>query len=306
MKRNNIIAVTISRALAIAAVLFIQFTSLVNGQMVNEPYLYNQNPIISNPATYANDDAFRMYLNSHIRWIGLDGAPRNHEFGSSISTAPSMGIGISVANYSIGLFDNFYAELKYAYAVKLSKVQYLNFGLSAGLSNERFMTGNLQYADYNDPALYNNSYNEYLFSAGFGMAYTYKGFQAHLVLPRLHVLNQPENFYNFAYLLYDIKLDKTWTITPSVLLRNNKFSPYMADGNIMLMWDNSIWGQIGYRSNNSFLLSMGINLGNYSVGYAYQLDSRPIASSNIGSMEIQLIYKYQKKKSAKLACPLWR
>lgn len=306
MKRNNISAILVIKIMTIAIVMFSQVSNIAQGQMINEPYLYNQNPIISNPATYANEDTFRMYLNSHIRWIGLDGAPRNHEFGSSISMTPNMGIGISVANYSIGLFDNFYAELKYAYAVKLSKDQYLNFGLSAGLSNERFMTGSLQHADYNDPALYNNSYNEYLFSAGFGMAYTYKGFQAHIVLPKLHVLNQPENFYNFAYALYEIEVDRTWTVTPSVLLRNNKFSPYMIDGNVMLMWDNSIWGQLGYRSNNSLLLSLGINLGNYSVGYAYQLDSRPVSSSSIGSMEIQLIYKYQKKKSNKMSCPLWK
>ncbi len=278
---------------SLITIVLIFFAGNLSAQEIRDYHLYNQNPILYNPADALNADYLRVYLNSHLQWMNLDGAPRNNEFGTSLRFMPSMGAGLSVTTNKMGLFNYVQANLKYAYGLKISKDQVLNMGLSLGVNNDQIRTDRAQNVDMTDEKLTENYFNKTVFSSGIGFIYRYKDIEAQLSMPQIFEYGKA-NVYTIGVLAYNFKLDDTWVIKPSLLARGVKTTPGQFDANLAAYWNNLAWVQFGYRTNTSFVMSAGVNFSNYSVGYAYQADTKPLSSVNSGTHEIQLIYRLQK------------
>ncbi len=256
--------------------------------------LYMQNPILYNPSQAVGNNFLTAYLNSHLQWISFAGAPRTYDAGASMSLTPNMGVGISISESEQGLTNNLNANLKYAYQIKFDKNHFIKMGVSLGITNDRIMSENALYVDVTDVNLSGEYYNRTVFSSGFGLAYKYNAIEAQVIMPQLFEHNKA-NLYTIGILSYNHKLNSIWNIKPSVMVRGAKATPFQFDGNIAAMWNNQVWGELGYRSNNSFIFGMGFNFNNYSLGYAYQANSDPIAIGNNGTHEIQLIFRLKKK-----------
>ncbi len=274
-------------------IIFIVFFSSIKAQELKDYNLYNQNPMLYNPSFALSNEYLRVYVNSHLQWIGFDGAPKNNELGASISFLPNMAAGLSVRNYKAGLFNNFRADLKYAYKIDFTENHFLKMGLSLGVNNDKLLPENAQFVDLTDQNLTTDYYNKTVFSSGLGLFYNLQNFDAQFIMPQLFEYKKA-NIYSIGILAYNFELNENLDLKPSVLVRGAKASPFQFDGNIMATWNKTIWSQFAYRSNNSFIFSVGINYSNYAVGYAYQADTRPISTTNSGTHEIQLIYRFNK------------
>lgn len=280
----------------------ILFTTSLNAQEFKNYNLYNQNPILFNPSLAIGDDLLMAYSNSHLQWISLTGAPRTYDLGATINFFPNMGAGFSVVSSQHGLFNNLYANLKYGYQLELGDNQSLKMGVSLGMINNRVLSQNAENVDLTDDNLSTNYYNKTVFSTGFGLSYKYKDINAQIILPQLIEYNTA-NLYTIGILDYNYHLNDNFDIKPSVMFRGAKGTPFQFDGNIQATWKKMLWAQAGYRSNKSMIFSVGFNMQNYAIGYAYQADMNPITYGSSGSHEIQLIFRFNKDNSTPLFTP---
>jgi len=104
---------------SILFILFVIFSGKMNSQELINYNLYTQNPYLYNPAYTIDKQMMSAYINSHIQWVGFDGAPRTNSVGINAPFAEDMGIGLSVYNNKQGLINNFNARLSYGYRAKI-------------------------------------------------------------------------------------------------------------------------------------------------------------------------------------------
>ncbi|MBN2890888.1 MAG: PorP/SprF family type IX secretion system membrane protein [Bacteroidales bacterium] len=266
------------------------FTSITKAQELKNYNLYFQNPVLFNPAFAINDNFLTAYSNSHLQWASLIGAPRSYDIGASMNFFPNMGAGFSVTKTQHGLFNNLYANAKYGYQLKIGNEQFLKMGVSFGIASNKVISQNAENVDLSDVNLTSEYYNKTVFTSGVGFAYKIKDFNAQITMPQLFEYNAL-NMYSIGVFSYDYHFNDNLDFLPSVVLRGAKESPFQFDGNFGAKWRNMIWAQVGYRSSNSLIFSVGVDISNYSIGYAYQADMNPINTGSAGSHEIQIIFK---------------
>ena len=250
--------------------------------------LYVQNPFLYNPAYAINDNLISAYLNTRMQWMGFDGAPRVNSFGINGTLNSNMGLGLTIYNSRQGIINNFNARINYAFQATMSENHYFRFGIGLGILNDRLLIDNAQNVDITDPSLSTEYYNQTNFSAGAGILYRYKIIELQVIMPQLYE-RKITNFYTIGVIATNINVGKSkWFLKPSVMLRSGRTSSLQFDANIMAMWDKTIWTQVGYRSNNSFIASLGFNIRGIGIGYAYQANTATISYASNGTHEIQL------------------
>ena len=274
--------------------MIIIFSGKVKSQELINYNLYIQNPYLYNPAYTIDQQLISAYLNSHLQWMGFEGAPRTYTFGIHAPFTKNMGLGLSVYNSSQGLINNFNARLSYAFRGMLADDHYFQLGTSMGISNDRLDVLSANYVDVTDPNLSTDYYNNTSFAAGVGLLYYIKGFEVQAIMPQLYERNHT-SFYTIGVLGYNIKpANASWSLKPSVMARGSDISPLQFDGNLMGTWKEMVWAQVGYRTNKSVIASLGVNIKGLGIGYAYQINTDPIAAASNGTHEIQLIVNFGK------------
>ncbi|MDD2564802.1 MAG: PorP/SprF family type IX secretion system membrane protein [Salinivirgaceae bacterium] len=278
-------------------VIVLTLSATVKAQDLTNYNLYNQNPFLYNPA-YASDQClFNAYLNSHIQWVGFDGAPRVNNFGVRGNLNPNMGIGLSVFNFKQGITKSTDISLSYAYKVNIAESHYVTFGLAFGILMDNISGSTSTTAG--DPLITENLFKQSTFAAKFGLSYVYKGFEAQITLPQM-LQRKETNLYMVSILSYNYELNSTIDLKPSFLFRGAKTTPKQADFNVMATYDKMVWAQLGFRTNKSLLFGFGVNYLNYSFGYAYQKETGYINEAAGGSHEIQLIARFGCDKNTSL------
>lgn len=266
----------------------------LHAQELSNYNLYMQNGFLYNPAYSIDKPEINAFLNSHIQWMGFEGAPLINTFGVHGPITETSGIGLLVSNNSSGLINKFTANFSYAFRVRFSMDHYLQMGAGLGIVNDKLGEVN-ESTDASDALLTNNEFHRTSFSTTAGLAYFYKRFEAQLIFPQLYQRSL-FNLYTIGAVAYNYELDANWDLKPSAIVRAPKSSPAQYDMNVMGMWQKKIWAQVGYRTNKSLLFSLGVNIKGFDVGYAFQKNNSTLAHLSNGTNEIQLIYRFGKKR----------
>ena len=190
----------------------------------------------------------------------------------------------------------------FAYHFKLGPGR-LSFGISAGLLNNRFNWGKAKFKDQIDQVQTSgvvNSYTPGFDFAGYYYASTwYAGFQ-------FENLNESEyetlqKGTNKNYLNYNFITGKAFVINeaivfkPSILLRGTKGN-FIGEINLSLLFNETFWTGISYRTNSELSLILEYNLNQkFRIGYSYDYAFKSIQSRNSGSHEIFLGYDIRVK-----------
>lgn len=250
--------------------------------------LYSQNAFLYNPAAAIEKPWLSAYANSHLQWLGFDGAPQTNTFGISAPIFKSMGLGLTIANNKQSIQNDFLTRLSYAYRVEISDNQLLLLGASLGFMSNKLSFADAENIELGDPILTADDYNAMSLIANAGLIYSFKDFEAQLAFPQL-TEKKGANLYTIGILSYTFKYGSNWAFKPSVLARGNKTTPWQMDYNITSSYTDVVWGQLGYRTNNSFLFGVGLNYKTTSIGYVYELDNNVLAKVSNGTHEIQFI-----------------
>lgn len=267
-------------------------------------YTYRLNNMYNiNPAYTGKDDGMNIILSAQSQNKGVAFANKNFMLGlhSKISSKQAIG-GKMIYDYR-GAFQNIKADLTYAYIAKINDAQKLSLGLSAGVYNNSINTSKIEgyeRLDYSDPTLSNNYYNQTQFSAGVGLLYTLKGLDVSLSLPHIITTSQPLNSYFNGSVFYTIKAGNKFKITPWVSYQNIPVTKSVTSFMLKTAFKDLVWIQLGYQTNKSINMALGLNYENISLGYGYRMSNKEFNGITTGMQEITLGYRIIKNNSKKI------
>jgi type IX secretion system PorP/SprF family membrane protein len=272
-------------------ILFVSLLSIkVQAQETTISNFYTQNKFSFNPARTGEKDHLAAYVTSRSQWVGLSGAPRAIQLGIHSPINKNTSLGLSLYNDKRGFFNTTFTDLSYSYKINLSENQQMAFGVTAGLLNKKFTTANVETGNYSDPVLMNNNYNKTIYRTSVGIYYTFKKrLELDVVAP--HLLEEGDYKSQITALAsYSFNFsDNVWKVRPSVLFQNFPAMPNQADFNVLGMYKDMLWMQVGCRTNKSFLYSLGYrSQKGIELAYSYSMDTGVLATMSGGVHEFMV------------------
>jgi type IX secretion system PorP/SprF family membrane protein len=247
------------------------------------------------------------------QWVGIKGAPKPFLVAADMPLSlnkTQIGVGAMIFTESIGLFRNSLMGLQAAYKQKL-------FGgvLSIGVQ-PAFFSSSFDYKgifipeseahDKEDEAL---PVSEDVSGMGFdlnaGIYYTHKKFYAglgvlHAMEPEIEMGDNITTYIPRSYNLtggYNIQLrNPLYELQPSVFLLTDMQS-FVTDITAKLEYNKMFNGGFSWRVNNSIVVMLGATIGNFQVGYAYDLPINKLIRGSSGSHELMVKYRLKLNKT---------
>lgn len=277
----------------------LMMTNISQGQQLVRNNFYVQNPYLINPALTGFHGELSGYLNYRDQWQGIHGAPQMSQIGGHGPISEHMGVGVKGSYLSQGIFREAAVDLTWAYWMRIQDEGSLSLGASIGFAFNRIRNEQVRIQDSNDQALYNGDVNESFFNTGFGIHYEYKAFTLNVASPSLYnrvdkkflPLVNVETGYDFFV------ANNIWRIHPAVYYQVSNPGLQQLDFNLLAEWDDLLFGQVGYRTNNSIWLAVGATFVDLGIMYGYEINNSKIKTVSSGTHEIMLYFDIDNKNS---------
>lgn len=271
---------------------------------------YDINALSINPAVAGSDEALSLFLSGRDQWMGFDGAPKTRFFSAH---APMMnerlGLGLTLETNRIGIFTQTSVMGNYAYRIELYPGIFC-LGLGFGLSAFRDAWQDLNPRDQDDNLLMNEpasailpafSMGSYFYTKKYYLGFSLPFFLSHSMDPntgKYHIRNEPSKYNYFITGGYEITLNETIDILPSILVRATPGDPVRIDFNAKLGLKDKIKLGLGYRNSNMIITSFQCHL-NYQIllGYSYDFNVGETVKYMNNSHEIMISYIFRYKRN---------
>ncbi len=294
---------------------------------------YILNNYILNPALSGIENYFDTKLSVRDQWVGLNGAPkttyltihgplgkqdtktsatsfeipggnpRGEAYWESYTASkPHHGIGLTVVNDRTGNFNNFTANVTYAYHIGLSPATNLSAGFGAGINQLRMDRSKVDFGGGSvaDPALASGNVNQLKPDMNAGLWLYSKNY--FVGLSAQQVIPQSRSFgtntapvkgrtipHLFATAGYRLLINDDINALPSILMKYVSGTPATPqfDLNIKLQYHDLLWAGASYRLEDGYAAMIGVNVGNtFNVGYAYDFTKTALNTASKGTHEI--------------------
>jgi len=280
------------------------FVSAQQEVMISQ-YMFNG--LFINPAYAGSHKYFSSTLLHRNQWVSFPGAPKTFLVSSDGPIANNkMGIGFIVAYDEIGVTSQTDISANYSYNIKLGNGK-LAFGLKGGISNYSVRTEELKVWDTNDAIIDDDSRSAFLPKVGFGMYYHSAKWYAGFSIPTLLAYEDgtpfsanidQSSFLRKHFLInggYVFDLTDKLKLKPSTLIKYVKSAPIEADINCSILYDETIWFGISYRTNDALVGIIEYQANKrFRVGYSYDFTLTEIGNYSSGSHEIMVGYDFGK------------
>lgn len=265
-----------------------------------------------NPAYAGTTGDLNTTALARLQWVGIEGAPQSYFINADMPLTygkTNHGVGLVVFTESIGLFQNTHVAGQYAYKHKLFGGT-ISIGLQVGLINQGFDGTKVKkvesgFHEAEDPAIPTTNVSGMGLDMNAGIYYTHKKFylgfgSTHLTEPQIQFEENAYSFIRRAYNLtggYNIHFrNPLYELQSSVFLKTDLQS-FQADITARMIYNKMFNGGLSWRVNESVVVLLGANIGNFQVGYAYDLPTTPILKASSGSHELMIRYKLKLNKT---------
>lgn len=288
--------------------------------------LYSQyllNGFMINPAMAGYDGYTTFNATARQQWLGFKEAPQtysaswqarmykrsyrivNNPIRSKNMLIPStrgrVGLGAYVINDLNAQVSRTGLSFVYAYHIPMADRQ-LSFGLGVKAFQYRIYTESLTFGEEGDPVL-SGDFKKVGFSpdADVGVYYSHRKYFAGFTVSNLLQTSvmiggsRVANFKTFRHYWivggYKFDIDRDFQLEPSVLLKTTENWNPQGDFSLRLLYNDSFWGGLSYRTNNSIIALVGVKVERIYFGYAFDYSLAEIGNFNWGSHEITLSVK---------------
>jgi type IX secretion system PorP/SprF family membrane protein len=283
-------------------------------QQLQSSSFYEMQSLMHNPSTAGimqNEETKAIAgIVYRSQWSGISGSPTTFTaFGSFSLPKQKIGIGAYAYNDKTGPTSRTGVNLAFAKHINFNTGGVLSIGIEARLLQYSLDRAKLTATLGADPAL-GTADTRFKFDAGFGVSYNSKQFQigaavSQLVQSKLgyykgtSATTELARLYRHYYLhaKYNWDVDGSTTITPNALFIYLPNAPLELQGGIRVEHKKTIWWGVGYRANQNFMLSAGINIKKqFTIGYTYDIYNNPVSSfdNGGGAHEFMLRYNFLK------------
>ena len=285
--------------------LFIGFVLITNAQQLQTSSMYDLQGILQNPSTAGVQENNNVGVSYRSQWAGISGSPRTATlYGSFNFPKQSIGIGGYIYNDKTGPTSRTGIDLSLAKHIVWDRGIF-SLGLQASLLQYSLDMTKLSATLGNDPVLAGGS-NKIKYDVGFGMSYTTKKFQIGASV--LQLIQSKLDFYTgnltrtesgklyrhyYLHALYNWHTDESTVITPNALFIYMPNSPSDFQLGARVEHKKLFWWGVGYRFNQSFMLSAGIHVSKaISIGYSFDDYIAPISNFDNGSSAHEVLLRY--------------
>lgn len=272
--------------------------------------LYMFNGMAVNPAYAGSRERTAITAIYRNQWTGLEGAPRTAVIsGHAPLSNDKLGIGISLINDRISVFNTTALTGSYAYRLKFKNNGKLSFGINTTLNYFHADWNSLRLSDTNDNVFTGSRVNAFSANFGTGVYYYTEKFYAGASVP--HILNmsltehftaqgtdmvarQWKHYFFTTGAVFD--LGENVKFKPSVMCKYVRNAPFQADLSAAFLLKEAFWFGASYRTGDAvalmteYIFSKGVRLG-----YAYDITTSQLNNYSSGTHEIMLGYEFIKK-----------
>ncbi len=288
---------------------------------------YMTNYYLLNPAVTGFDKDLAFKAGFRNQWVGFEGAPTTIYLSAETalfqkkrsrgqrSVKAYHGAGGYAYTDITGPTTRTAALLSYAYHVPLTRDLYLSAGIFAGFQQFRFNPNKIQLADNSnaiDPVTSGGMLNAFMPDMSLG---TYLHSNEYFVgVSLFQVLGNKffsvENSNAASHLTrhlfvsggYHYAVNRTITLSPSVLLKYAHPAPIQADLNLKATkyftrrqktkYDDHVWAGLSYRTQDALVGLVGFQFREqYQVSYSYDLTVSPLRNHSSGSHELTVGFR---------------
>ncbi len=259
-----------------------------------------------NPASTGNSNNIDIFLLNRQQWAGFENAPKTsvlnaHSYFNSIHS----GLGLSVIYDKLGVSHKTVdALLSYAYHFNVGEEALLSLGLSGGVYNSNWDPKNNTLGEENDPELLTekSSRTNADFNAGLELnmyGITFGTSVTHITSANVEssLTGKPAREY-YGYARYRMAVTRTFDLAPGIMYRNANRSNFF-DFNLTGFLMKKYWAGISFRPGNAFAAMLGLEIGMFRVGYAYDRSIGQTSSLATNTHEIMLSVRIRKPQTNK-------
>lgn len=242
-----------------------------------------------------------------MQWMGFEGAPKTF-IGNGFYSFKNHCFGLQLLNDNITIFKHLEAGLTYSYLIRLDRNTTMSLGIKATYNQQSANYGSLNYFDSGDQTL-SGGFTKIGVNFGGGIFVRNKNWYAGIGAP--YIFNNrnidpgmtlfSDIQYNHFYVSGGYKLadNYMYVIYPTALMKWTKGSPLAIGMDFNMIWNERIWGGLGYRIDNTVVFSAGlIFMKDFKAVYSYDLGLGKV--NRVGGMthEISIGYGMELYRSA--------
>lgn len=278
---------------------------------------YMVNKFIVNPAVAGANGYTDINMVARQQYVGLENAPRTFALTAQSrllnesyimrklrvrrdanqgSIFTNVGLGGSIFSDRNGLVTKTGLQLSYAYHINFNNRYQLSMGLSLSAFQYKLDDDGVFIVDTDDPVLMGNKKQFWIPDATFGVFFTdnrsYIGVtMTDLLGSGIKLGDDPiaENFSslrNYNIMVgTDININDDFRLEPSSLIRINSIQSSV-DFTTQFYYQDTYWMGVSYRTNNTLIAMLGLNVDMFRFAYAYDVSFGAIKSYSSGSHEI--------------------
>ncbi|MCB9187812.1 MAG: type IX secretion system membrane protein PorP/SprF [Flavobacteriales bacterium] len=270
------------------------------GQQLTFNSQYMLNPYLINPAAAGTNERLNVATSFRQQWVGFNDAPRTQMLSFNMRAADNMGVGAVIYNDVTGPLRNIGFVGSYAYHLPINDESKLSFGLSLSMTQHVLDASQFVLNDEVDATLNNGNMKSLNPDASFGIQYFGEKFHIGIAAPQLI-----ENKYKFGtsfeeinkqvrhyYLTgaYKFEINDDFEIEPSTLLKYVPSAPFQFDINARLIYSQAMWVGVSYRDKASLVAMVGMERGQFKIGYSYDYVVSNIRNYSGGTHELYLSF----------------
>lgn len=287
--------------------------------------LYSQyilNGFLINPAVAGSEGYTAVNLTAREQWVGFKNAPSTYALsfqtrvlkksyisrGASVrkrnrqgSRSGNVGLGGYIFNDRNGAVARTGLKFTYAYHINFRHSQ-LSFGLSAVGYQFRIDDDLINLADPGDELWLGAQKAVFIPDADFGVYYSARNYWGGFSVDQMFesILKLGDSGYDRYkmernyYLIggYDFELNRDLSISPSMLLKYAENGKFQADITSKIVFQQSYWGGLTYRTRQSIILLLGVSVDKFIFGYAYDIGLNSIQKHSYGTHEFTFVAKF--------------
>jgi type IX secretion system PorP/SprF family membrane protein len=281
-----------------------------NAQQLQTSSLNDIQGILQNPAMAGVQQTNFIGASYRTQWSGIAGSPQTATvFGSFDLAKQKAGIGGYIYNDKTGPTSRTGVELSLAKHIVTDNGNIFSLGIESRFQQYALDKTKLTAALGNDPAIAGGD-TRFKYDAGFGVAYITKKLQlgasvSQLVQSKLNFYSgnlsttEAARLYRHYYFhgAYKWNVDGVTTITPNFIVTYLPNAPTEFQIAARVEHREIFWWGLGYRSKQSFMASVGVNINKkFSLGYAYDDYLTPISHFDGASNGHEFILRFNFQK----------
>jgi type IX secretion system PorP/SprF family membrane protein len=278
--------------------IFLVFSVLINlnAQQVSLFSNYITNKYGFNPAIAGSQQYTDIRLIHRAQWVGYEGRPAT-TIASINAPVGKFGIGGYLYTDEAGALKKSGGSATVAYHLPLDTNTTLRIGLAGGFYQVR-LKDNLVQENPNDPLVQNGQLGTWTPDFAAGIQLDYKrltlGFSVPQILAQkisfqdLNTVRTILDRHYYAYGSYDIPLNNSFKLEPTVLFKHFSYAPIQMDYSLRGIFSNGLWVGGSYRTQDAFVLGAGLEARKFVLAYAYDITRTNLRLNSAGSHEITL------------------